>query len=67
LASSASRFTGNGRTLCAGLIIGSNSGNLKDDWESTSRLTGTTADQLADAAEDFGLSIETATWNTDAT
>jgi len=50
-----------------GSSSGSNSGKLKDDWAFTSRWTGTTADQLADAAEDFGLSIKTATWNTDAT
>jgi hypothetical protein len=48
-------------------VSGSSSGSLRDDGASTSLWTGTTDDQLADAAEDVGLSIKTATWNTDGT
>jgi Arc/MetJ family transcription regulator len=50
-----------------GSSSGSNSGKLRDDWASASPWTDTTDDVLADAAEDFGLSIKSATWNTDAT
>jgi len=67
VASSVSRYAGNGRTLCAGLIIPLEFRQARGRLGSASLWTDTTDDELADAAEDFGLSIKTATWNTDAT